>query len=248
MAFVEDVIAFAGVLILVEFGVAGDGEDLIVDEGDEAVRAFDGGEVVFDGDRVDALGDGADAGDGNAVSGEDVTDPAAARELAKGGGVVDGTAGDGPVEGIAKGGGGAEEAAEVTLIELGEGGVAIGSAEAVVSLAVLFVGEVEEGFVASVVELGDDDGAADAAGPVHLAVLRTVDAARVVGEGVGVEGFVANAGVGAAVEGVGAGLHDVVEDAALAAAEFGGHAPGLDFDFGEGFDGDRTWGRSCHLG
>ncbi len=149
---------------------------------------------------------------------------------------------EGPVEGVAKGGDGAEEAAEIALIELGEGGVASGSAEAVVSRAVLFVGEIEEGFVASVVDLGDDDGAADAAGPVHLAVLRTVDAARIVGEGIGVEGFVANAGVGAAVEGVGAGLHDVVEDAALAAAEFGGHAPGLDFDFGEGFDGDGQGG------
>ena len=94
----------------------------------------------------------------------------------------------------------------------------------------------EEELVAVFVKLADGDGAADEIAGIVEAVLRASEAVAVAEELVGVEGFVANEVVGAAVEFFGAGFNDGVDGSAGGAAVFGLIVGEEHLDFGDGVD------------
>ena len=138
----------------------------------------------------------------------------------------DGVAGEGLVgERVADGDGFAGEIAGLH----GRGGDGVlnrrlaGEAEA-------FEGEEEEGAVLAVVELRQDDGAAEG----EAEDVRDLRRQGSLAEGPGVEGFVLVVPEGRAVEVVGAAFRDGGDVAGL--AEFGVVADTLDADFGDGFD------------
>ena len=86
----------------------------------------------------------------------------------------------------------------------------------------------------AVVDLGDVDGAAEGEAEDVVAVGRDVSAEEVVGVAVGVEVVVAEVLVGAAVDGVGAGLGDDVDLAGGVAAELGAVLSAEGLELGDG--------------
>lgn len=172
-------------------------------------------------------GDWIHAGGGNAIAGK-----GRAKELA-GTGRVWGC-GERVVNG-AELAGGVKGFGEVTgfLFVCGEGHETLGGGE----LAAAFVDVKEEGFVLAVVDLGDDERAAEA-GAVFVALEGAELAAAGVGEvAIGIHAAVAEEFEDAAVEGIGAGLGGDGEDAAAGAAVFGAVGVGLDTEFFDAFDG-----------
>src|SRR5262249_26453498 len=115
---VDNLIALYRELILIEFRSVGDGEAHVIDQGNQAIGITHGGQVALFGDGIEILRNLAEPGNRNYVAREHVADPAAVRELAEGGGIVNGAADHIAAHAVLLPGRGAQQAAEVAIVKL----------------------------------------------------------------------------------------------------------------------------------
>src|SRR5205807_855646 len=95
------------------------------------------------------------------------------------------------------------------------------------ALAVFLISPIEERLIVAIIYLWNENGAAKAEREILPAIPAARQAAELIGEGIGVECLVPQGAVRRAVDAVLAGLHHVVENAALRASELGAHFAGL---------------------